>query len=89
MRAIAADVCLSVLITVVVWSRLVMPRLPSQAWIRYSLTVFGLPVLYVVFEFLLGALVSGPLCTWMKRYDEHVLAKSSRTEESRLPSAPV
>ncbi len=89
MRAVAADVCLSVLMAVVVWLRLVMPILPSQTWIRYTLTVFGLPVLYVVFEFILGALVSGPLSTWMKRYDEPVVAKSSGREESRLPPAPV
>ena len=77
MRVIASDVCLAVVPAVLIWFKLVIPALPSQAFLRYSLTILGLPGLYIFFEFVLGALVGGPMCGWMKRHDERGLPKST------------
>jgi hypothetical protein len=83
LRVIASDVCLALLAAILVWFGIVMPVLPSQPWIRYALTIVGLVALYVLFEFMLRALVSGPIVRWMEAHNNRVLPKSSRGKEQK------
>ena len=79
LRLVDLDEWVGTIAAVVIWWKFVLPLLPSEPWVKYSITAVGLLACGFVAIMVVGLL--DPLHRWMDKYDERVLKRVFTSEE--------